>query len=185
MRRSAPTQTAAAKAVGVSARTFRDWVRRPDWRFGRRGPYDIDAVVRWRETLNGTAPQNAIAAAYARRKHRVGVILAIERARKLRFEREILVEKHILRITSDRVYTKMMALFHSKIVQWVEGMAGMFHNASRARITKLAEDRYDRICRELEAVERVNLLAEPVKREKPKDAKKAKAAHKRHKRKAG
>ncbi len=103
--------------------------------------------------------------------------------RKIEFENKVAAGRYIKRVDSDTVYHRMMGLVRAKLESWVQSMPEMFRDSSREQIAALATSRYDRICLELEAVERVNLLAEPAKREKPPDAKKSKAASKRHRRK--
>jgi hypothetical protein len=100
--------------------------------------------------------------------------------RKIEFENQVAAGLHIKRADSDAEYHRIMAAVRTKVEQFVGAMPEMFHGATRERIAKLATDRYDRICREIHALERaVGVAPEP---DSGKDKQKAKAVSRRHNR---
>ena len=46
---TADTKRELADGVGVSTRTVRNWLKREDWPFARRSPWDVQAVAAWRK----------------------------------------------------------------------------------------------------------------------------------------
>lgn len=46
--KSASTITALAAAVGVKRQAVQTWIKRPEWKFGKQGPWNIADVRRWR-----------------------------------------------------------------------------------------------------------------------------------------
>lgn len=199
------TQESAAASLRANEKTFRTWKQKADWPFGTTGPWDVRAIAAWRHVIlgvehdpEGPEPDSK---AFEAAMQTAGLSLPesgdpmptaigeanlryrLAQIRKLELDHDIRAGLYILRTASDTVYQRMMGLVRAKIEQWAQGMPEMFRDSTREQIAKLATARYDRICRELEAVERVNLLSEPAKCDKPTDAKKSKAASKRHGRK--
>lgn len=62
-RRTAPNLSAVGRALGVSDVAVGKWAR--SWPFGRRGPFDLDAIRTWRAANVRTAPHRRPAPAPA------------------------------------------------------------------------------------------------------------------------
>ena len=96
----ARTTAALADATGRAEVTVRRWLKRPDWPFGGKPPWNIQAVVAWAASLaaDNAAGRHPDAAAAGRPdptdRAAADLRLRIERGKKIRLERLILAGKH-------------------------------------------------------------------------------------------
>ncbi|KPK71195.1 MAG: hypothetical protein AMJ84_06530 [Acidithiobacillales bacterium SM23_46] len=184
--------------------TLWKWLNHPSWPFGRRGPFDVRAVVAWRVAIlawdhDGTAPEPDYEAFRAAMEaaslelpepgdpmpttmQEATLRLRLADIRWREIKTDILLGRYIERTVSDNVYLRAMGAVRAKLEAWVQAMPEMFHNADRARIAKLAAARYDKLCAELQAMERIDLAVavEAERHDDLKDEKKVKAAKRGH-----
>jgi len=117
----AKSQRELARAVGRSAAAVNGWLKRRDWPFPRQAPkrgWDVAAVKAWAETTLSPDPAaEAADAALARvdgkpmdEMQRAKLHVLVERAAKLRLEREIRQREYVHR---EQVQREVSRLIHA------------------------------------------------------------------------
>lgn len=174
-----------AAAVGVSTNTVLAWVKRPDWPFGRKAPFDVKAVVAWRMVVLGwawtePAPQpddeanklllDAMDAAglsmptdgtegtgTLTTKQAADLQYRLAQVHHLNQQIEIQAGKFISREESDLVYIGMVTAVRRKLEAWIRRFPQLLAHSDAEKIRTVVRREYDRFCAELEAVMEIDV----------------------------
>ena len=154
---SAPSQRALAKSIGRSPGTIGGWVAHPEWPFGRRGPFNVEAVRQWaantltRDAGDVGADRTADVATDRASDHRDLTVLQRARVAKLVAEVELLrerlkrtQEKSVDREAAERVTGQMLAAISTLVMAESRGSNEVLH--SEGIIADEHRDRAIEIC---------------------------------------
>ena len=118
VRKTAPTQADLARVMGVSRKAVSQYTRRPDWEWGRSGPFPVRPILAWRDAMLSPNPADAVhdagdppgsASGGTLQRIRVGkeaalTRVAIERAANLKLDRLVKERQLVSReATEERV----------------------------------------------------------------------------------
>lgn len=144
----------AKKIGGVTEAAVRKWLAHAEWKFPRTPPFDVAAIRAWRRaTLSenpaekpGSDPPPQEEKLTANSVAGSRVALNIQRAAKIKLEREILARKYTLNEDVDRQNIERITAIKSALFALARTASHELAGQSAAAIEQILNDRFTALC---------------------------------------